>query len=285
MVKQKEKNKRIKKTNKEKKRDLKRVLDGRSTLGHLHVGLEAHQSTTPSLTSSLVLLGVVGLDSRDQGGELGLVLSLGLGKGQSSGGLLVNDSSKTGLALNNAVGDTHLAAKSGQPDNNLNGVHIVSNDDEGGLLGLDQSGDVVDTVLDDKGLLGLGLLTLLHLSSSSSGQTLLLLHTGLGAVLVDELEQLGSSVLVQDLGELVQSWGHLETLVQDLTLTLKANIFRPLDIAGKILDGLDILTDTKVLGGLLDQGVDGGLGSTLLGNGVRGRGNLLGCGLLCRGLH
>ena len=195
----------------------------------------------------------------------------------------MDDSSETGLALDNAVWDTHLAAESGQPDDNLNGVNIVSNDDEGSLLGLNQSGDVVDTVLDDKGLLGLGLLTLLHLSSSSSGQTLLLLDAGLGAVLVDELEQLGGSVLVQDLGELVQSWGNLETLVQDLALTLEANIFGPLDIAGKILDGLDILTDTKVLGGLLDQGVDRGLSGTLLGNGVGSGSNLLGRARLLSG--
>jgi len=196
----------------------------------------------------------------------------------------VDDSSETGLALDNAVWDTHLAAESGQPDDDLNGVNIVSNDDEGSLLGLNQSGDVVDTVLDDERLLGLGLLTLLDLSGGSSGQTLLLLDAGLGAVLVDELEQLGGSVLVQDLGELVQSWGNLETLVQDLALTLEANIFGPLDIAGKILDGLDILTNTEVLGGLLDQGVDRGLGGALLGDGVRSGSNLLGGGLLSGGL-
>jgi len=133
---------------------------------------------------------------------------------------------------------------------------------------------VVDTVLDDEGLLGLGLVPLLDLSGSSSGQALLLLNASLGAVLVGELEQLGGSVLVQDLGELVQCWGDLETLVQDLALALKTNVFGPLDIAGKILDGLDVLTDTKVLGGLLDQGVDRGLGGALLGGGVRGRGDL-----------
>ena len=196
----------------------------------------------------------------------------------------MDNSSETSLALDNAVWDTHLAAESGQPDDDLNGVNIVSNDDEGSLLGLNQSGDVVDTVLDDERLLGLGLLTLLDLSGGSSGQTLLLLDAGLGAVLVDELEQLSGSVLVQDLGELVQSWGNLETLVQDLALTLEANIFGPLDIAGKILDGLDILTNTEVLGGLLDQGVDRGLGGALLGDGVRSGSNLLGGGLLSGGL-
>lgn len=185
----------------------------------------------------------------------------------------MDDCSETGLALDNAVWDTHLAAKSGQPDDNLNGVNIIGNDDEGSLLGLDESGDVVDTVLDDEGLLGLGLGTLLDLSGGSSGQTLLLLDAGLGAVLVDELEQLGGSVLVKDLGELVQCWGDLETLVQDLALALEANVFGPLDVTREILDGLDILTDTKVLGGLLDQGVDGGLGTGLLG-GVRGGSDL-----------
>ena len=252
---------------------LQRVLDSAGALGHLHVRLEAHESTTPSLASRLVLLGVVGLDSRDQGSELGLVLGTGLGESESGGGLLVDDCSETGLALDNAVWDTHLAAESGQPDDNLDGVNIISDDDEGSLLGLDEGGDVVDTVLDDEGLLGLGLGTLLDLSGSSSGQTLLLLDAGLGAVLVDELEQLGGSVLVKNLGELVQCWGDLETLVQDLALALEANVFGPLDVTREILDGLDVLTDTKVLGGLLNQGVDGGLGASLLG-GVRGGSDL-----------
>jgi len=261
---------------------LKRVLDSVGTLGHLVLGLETHDSTTPGLASRLELLGVVGLDGGDQGGELSLVLRTDISESQSSGSLLVDNSSKTSLALDDDVWDAQLAAESGQPDNNLNGVNVVSNDNEGSLLSLNQSGDVVDTVLDDMGLLGISLLgtLLLDLSSSGIGQTLLLLNASLGTVLVDQLEQLGGSVLVQDLGELVQSWGNLETLVQDLALTLEANVFRPLDIAREILDRLDILTNAKVLGGLLDQRVEGSLGSGLLA--VRRGGDL---GLLNGSLH
>lgn len=67
----------------------------------------------------------------------------------------MDDSSKTGLALHDDVGDTHLAAESGQEDDELNGVDIMGDDDERSLLGLDESDDVVKTVLGEQGLLGL----------------------------------------------------------------------------------------------------------------------------------
>ena len=75
-----------------------------------------------------------------------------------------------------------------------------------------------------------------------SFKTSLLLLLGLGAVLVKELEQLGSSVLVESVGELSDGRGDLETLVEDNLLALKANIFGPLDEASQVGLGLDILT-------------------------------------------
>ena len=64
------------------------------------------------------------------------------------------DGTETGLALHDDVGDTHLAAKRGKEDDEFNGVDIVGNDDEGGLLGLDEGDAVVETVLGKDGLLG-----------------------------------------------------------------------------------------------------------------------------------
>jgi hypothetical protein len=227
----------------------------------------------------LELLIVVGLDSRHNVSKLRLVSVLDFSEGKGGGSLLVNKSSKTSLALNNAVGNIHLAAQSGQVKNKFNGVNIISNDNELSLLGFDQGNNVVQTVLDDSGLFGLDLLAL-SLGSGSSTETVLLLSSGLGSVLGSELEELSSSVLIQNLSELVDRWGNLETLVQDLLLTLKTNILRPLDETRKITLGLDILTNAKVAATLLNERVGRSLGGGLALDGVGSRGNLLASGLL-----
>lgn len=166
-------------------------------------GLGTHDTTTPVLSVLFELVVEVGLDSSDKSSKLLLVLSVNLGQGNSGSSLLVHQSTKTGLGLDNAVWDTHLAAESRQPKDKFNRVNIVSNDNELSLLGLDKSGDVVDTVLDvDR------LLTLVNSGASSGSlskllQSQLLLDLGFRAVLVEQLEQLSGGVLVQGLGELV----------------------------------------------------------------------------------
>ena len=66
----------------------------------------------------------------------------------------MDDRSETGLALDDGVWDTHLLAESGKEDNELNGVDIVGDEDEGSLLVLNEANNVVETVLDGVGLLG-----------------------------------------------------------------------------------------------------------------------------------
>ena len=99
----------------------------------------------------------------------------------------------------------------------------------------------LSTIIEKYSYLGLSLL-LLSSSLSGSLETSLLLLLSLRAVLVKELEQLGSSVLVESMGELSDGRGDLETLVEDNLLALKANIFGPLDEASQVGLGLDILT-------------------------------------------
>ena len=60
----------------------------------------------------------------------------------------MDDRAETGLALDDDVGDTHLAAESGEEDDELDGVDVVRNDDKAGLLGLDEADDVIQAVLD-----------------------------------------------------------------------------------------------------------------------------------------
>lgn len=84
-----------------------------------------------------------------------MVFFVNFSDAKSGGVLLVDSATETSLALNDAVRDIHLAAQGRKPDNKLNGVDIMSDDDELGLLGFNQRGDVVQAVLDEFGLFAL----------------------------------------------------------------------------------------------------------------------------------
>jgi hypothetical protein len=175
---------------------------------------------------------------------------------ESGTDLLVDDGTKTSLALNDGVRDTHLAAESGKEDNELNGVDVVGDQDKRGLLVLNETNNVVETVLDVVGLLADILLLLAIGNGGGLGvETLLLLNLGLGAVLVEELEGLGGGVAVQGALELSDGRRNLEAEVQDLLLALEADILRPLDEATEVALGLHVLANTEVTGAALDEGV------------------------------
>lgn len=188
-----------------------------------------------------------------------MVFALDILDGENGSCLLVHDGTETGLAFDDDVGNTHLAAESGEEDDELNGVNVVADDDEGSLLGLNESDDVVETVLDVEGLLGI-LLLVGGGGSSSSLETGLLLLFALRAVLVQELEELSSSVLVEGVGELSNGRGDLEALTEDDLLALKADILRPLDKASQVGLGTDVLPNAEVLGGSLEERILLGLG-------------------------
>ena len=95
----------------------------------------------------------VGLRCADEGGEFTLILALDILNSQDGGGLLVNDRTKTSLALHDDIGNTHLAAQGRKEDDELDGVDIMGDDDKRGLLRLDEGDAVVQTVLDEQGLL------------------------------------------------------------------------------------------------------------------------------------
>ena len=58
------------------------------------------------------------------------------GKHDLRGSLLVDDLTKGGLALDDAVWHLHLAAEGWQPDDQFDGVDVVGNHNELGQLGL-----------------------------------------------------------------------------------------------------------------------------------------------------
>ena len=65
----------------------------------------------------------------------------------------MDNSAKTGLSLNDDVGNTHLSTEGWEVDDQLDWIDIVCNDDQGGLLSFDEGNSVVETVLDEEGLL------------------------------------------------------------------------------------------------------------------------------------
>lgn len=170
----------------------------------------------------------------------------------------MDDGTETGLALDDGVGDTHLLAERGKEDDELNGVNIVGDEDERRLLVLDETDNVVETVLDSVRLLADVLLLLALLDGGGLLQeTLLLLGLGLRAVLVKQLESLGGGVAVEDVLELSERRGNLEAHRQNLLLALEADILGPPHHAGKVAAGLDVLADGEVTGALLNKRVLG----------------------------
>lgn len=175
-------------------------------LVQLGLGLEAHVSSTPLSLDILVKLCVEVLR---QSLQLALILLVDLGQGNNGGILLVSQQTKSALSLHNSIGDIHLAAQGGQPDNQLQRINIVGNQNQLGLLLLDQGGDVLQSVFKSgRGSSGI----LLATSGSSSLKSGSLGLLGLRLVLHQQLEHFRSLVLVKSLGELVNSRRDLQAL-------------------------------------------------------------------------
>ena len=194
------------------------------------------------VSGTFVHVSVVDLDGRDELGELSLVLRLDFTESENGSSLATDDGTETSLALDDSVRDTHLAAESGEEDDELDRVDIISDDDEVGLLVLDEGDDVVESRLDEEGLLGLVRLLSVGEVGSLGLEANLLLLLRLSLVLVQETEELSGSVLVEDVGELSDRGRSLETLVEDNLLTLKTNVLGPLNEAGEVSGRANRLT-------------------------------------------
>ena len=171
------------------------------------LGLEAHDTATP-LAAEVHVVIEAGAEVLGESLELGLVFLVDGGDGGAGGGLLVDDLAEAALTLDDAEGDILLAAEGGQPEDELDGVDIMGDDDELGLLGLDELDNVVDTVLHEVGLLGTGVLAG-NLALGDALEALRLLGLGLGLVAAHETEELGGLVLVDAVVELVDGRGDL----------------------------------------------------------------------------
>jgi len=223
------------------------------------LALGAQNSAAPVLSDLVGSLVVVGLYGLDELGELLLVLVLDVSKRDTGALFSANELSKSGLAFDNAVWNIHLSAESWQVHNNLDWVDIVSDDDELSLLSLDQVNDLVDAAGEGGWSLAWGVWLAVGSCLGPGHQSSLLLGLVLWRVFSGELEKLGGGLLVQGLGELVDAWGHLESLLENGALSLELDVFWPSNESGEVSFWLDVLADAKVLGSLLEERVGGAL--------------------------
>lgn len=227
--------------------------DGFVTLSESGLGLETNITTTPSATDVNVL-NELGLGHVDDALESSLILRLDLGESYNSSSLLVNNLTETTSVVDDNVRDTHLTAESGQPNDELNRVDVSSDDNKLGLLVLNEVSNMLQTELGDNGL---GTNELRNFLTSIDGdllglsqldETLLLGLLVLGCVLGQELKEGESLSTVKRVSELVDGRGDLETVIEDLSLTLNANVARPANKAGDVLLGVEVVADGEVLG-------------------------------------
>ena len=218
--------------------------------------LLAHDATTPVSPMLVMLVIVALLDRADELAQLRLVLATHLRQRQHGRSLLVDDGAEARLALDDRVGDAHLAAERGQEDNELDRVDVIGDEDEGGFLVLDERDDVIEAVFHGEGLLG-GIFFLLALLDGRGflEQALFLLGFGLRAVFVQELEGLRGGVAVEGVLELGDCGWDFEAHVEDLLLALEADVLWPFYHAREVALGLDVLADAEVAGALLEEGV------------------------------
>jgi len=243
------------------------LLDGMLASTSNVLRLEAHDSATP-LTAVINVVVEGGTEILAKSFEFSLVFFANGGDSTRSGGFLVDDLSEATLTLDDAIRDILLAAKSGQPEDELDRIDIVGDDDELGLLGFDQLHDVVDTMLDEIGLLGGIVVFASNLGFGLVLKTVGLLFLGLRLVTTHKTQKLGGLVLVDTVVELVQRRWDLETLEQDALLSLKADVTRPAHVTGKVTLRLDVAADGKILWLRSKQRVLDSLGLSL---GAKGR--------------
>lgn len=149
--------------------------------------LDAHNTTTPVSAELLVVVELfteVGRKSL----EVLEVFLVDFSKGNSGSSLHVDELAEVGLAADEAVRNVLSSAKGGQVNNSLNGINVVGDHNQLGFAFLNEGGHVVEAELDVNGLCGLAGTTVL----GGLLKTELLLLLGLGLVLSEQLEELGS---------------------------------------------------------------------------------------------
>jgi len=138
---------------------------------------------------------VVGFDGLDEFVECASITGFNICDGQARCGLPAYNTSKPGLVLDDAIGNSHLSAKGWQKEDELNRIDIIGNHNKLCLLFFNQGCDGVGTMMDNSLLFGRLILATSSTSLGSCLQTLLPLLLGLRTITVHELEQLSGGLL------------------------------------------------------------------------------------------
>merc|ERR1719326_1673102 len=138
-----------------------------------------------------------------------------------------------------------LPAQGREPANKFDRVNVVGDHDKLGSLVLDEGGHVVEAVLDDSWLLGLGVLAIL-LGLGQLHEARFLRFLGLGHVLLAEAQELRCLVLVNRHVKLIDRWRDLQTHEHDALHSLKADVLRPSHETSQVALWLDVSTEAVV---------------------------------------
>ena len=163
--------------------DLDELLAG----SHHVLVLDTHDTTTPNSVQLLVVV-ELSLELLSELLEVDEVLSADLSQGNASGSLEVDKLAKVGLSADEAEGNSLLSAEGGQVNNKLDWVNVVGDDNELGLVLLDEGGHVVETEFEVERLVTLlgGSLASLSIALQSVGLVLV----GLRLVLGEQFKEL-----------------------------------------------------------------------------------------------
>ncbi|EPY36345.1 hypothetical protein STCU_00632 [Strigomonas culicis] len=246
-----------------KRRYLFDLVDGSGAsalLAELRARAQRQLQTTPLAADRVRAEEEAGVDGAGQVLERGLVLGVHVLEGDDGGVLAADGLTQARLVLHDRVRDLVRAAQVGDPEHQLDGVHVVRDDDHAGGLLLDRAGHLLQAGHDGQrrlrghGLLGVRLLRLRDLVQALTAGL-----AGLRRVLLHQLQQLVAARAVQHLRELVQRRRHLQAALQHALLALHRHERGPAHEAGQVARVGRVLADAEVLGAGDERGRRGGL--------------------------
>jgi hypothetical protein len=88
----------------------------------------------------------VSFSSRNESSKLAVILAANFLNRDNGSSLLVDNRTEASLAFDDDVWNTHLATEGRKEDHKLNWVNIMSNNNEGRFLCLDQRNDVIQAI-------------------------------------------------------------------------------------------------------------------------------------------
>jgi len=159
------------------------------SLSHHVLVLDTHDTTTPVSSEGLV---IVELRAEVLGEELKIlvVFLTDFSKSNAGGSLLVDELAEACFSLDESIGNTLLAAESGQEDEKLNRINIMSHDNKLSFAWFNELGYVVETELEDDWLRSLLSISTTFLGFSFSLESSSLLLVRLRLVFSEQFKEL-----------------------------------------------------------------------------------------------